>query len=149
MAKKIESAIAAAEQKLKRQPSEEEIARELDLSLDELHGWPVQVRAVNLGSLDWSGEEGGRDLLQYISDDEDSWPSRLVERAELDRLVEEAIGKMPESERRVIRLYYKENMTLREIAALVGLHESRISQIKTQAIARLRGYIGKRWPGGI
>ncbi len=105
--------------------------------------------AVNLGSLDWSGEEDGRELLQYISDGQNNWPSRLLERAELSRLVEEAIGKMPESERRVIRLYYKENMTLREIAALVGLHESRISQIKTQAITRLHGYIGKRWPGGI
>ncbi len=107
------------------------------------------MRAVNLGRLDWSGEEGGRELLQSISDDQDNWPSRLLERAELDRLVEEAIGKIPETERRVIRLYYKENMTLREIAGLVGLHESRISQIKTQAIARLRGYIGKRWPGGV
>jgi RNA polymerase sigma factor FliA len=147
-AKRIESAIAAAEQRLKREPTEEEVAHELNLSLDELHGWLVEVRAVNLGSLDFTREEGGQDLLRYISDSEEKWPSRLLERAELARLVDDAIDKIPEAERRIIRLYYKENLTLREIAGMVGLHESRISQIKTQAIARLRGYVGKRWPTG-
>jgi RNA polymerase sigma factor for flagellar operon FliA len=124
------------------------VAHELNLSLDELHGWLVEVRAVNLGSLDFTREEGGQDLLRYISDSEEKWPSRLLERAELARLVDDAIDKIPEAERRIIRLYYKENLTLREIAGMVGLHESRISQIKTQAIARLRGYVGKRWPTG-
>lgn len=147
-AKRIESAIAAAEQRLQRQPTEEEVARELDLSLEELRGWLVEVRAVNLASLDFTREDNGQGLLRTVSDSEDKWPSRLLERAELARLVDDAIGKIPEPERRIIRLYYKENLTLREIAAMVGLHESRISQIKTQAITRLRGYVGKRWPMG-
>jgi RNA polymerase sigma factor for flagellar operon FliA len=102
---------------------------------------------VNLGSLEYtSGEEGSRDLLKYISDDEENWPSRILERSELERLLAEAIEKMPYVERTVLSLYYHEELTLREIAKVVELHESRVSQLKTQAIFRLRGYIEKRWP---
>jgi RNA polymerase sigma factor for flagellar operon FliA len=99
-----------------------------------------------LGSLEQSPEDGGRDLLKYISDDEDKWPSRIVERAELERLLAGAIDKLPAVERTVLSLYYREELTLREIAKVVQLHESRISQLKTQAILRLRGYMSKRWP---
>jgi RNA polymerase sigma factor for flagellar operon FliA len=61
-------------------------------------------------------------------------------------VVDDAIEKMPDIERMVIRLYYKKEQTLREIAQLAGLHESRISQLKTQAILRLRTYMSRRWP---
>jgi RNA polymerase sigma factor FliA len=69
-----------------------------------------------------------------------------VERAELERILAEAIEKMPKLERTVLALYYYEEMTLREIAKIVGLHESRISQLKSQAVLRLRSYMQKRWP---
>jgi RNA polymerase sigma factor for flagellar operon FliA len=69
-----------------------------------------------------------------------------VERAALERLLAEAIEKMPPLERTVLSLYYYEEMTLREIAKIVELHESRISQLKSQAILRLRSYMQKRWP---
>ena len=91
-------------------------------------------------------EEEGRDLLRYISDKEENWPSRVVERAELERLLASAIEKMPPVERTVLSLYYREEMTLREIARILRLHESRISQLKSQAILRLRAYLEKRWP---
>ncbi|MBM3746274.1 MAG: FliA/WhiG family RNA polymerase sigma factor [Acidobacteria bacterium] len=147
MAKQIESAVAVAEQKLHRSPTEEEIAAQLNLSLEEYHEWLVQVRGVNLGSLEYaSGEEGGRDLLKHISDSEESWPSRIIERAELERLLAEAIEKTPYIERTVLSLYYHEELTLREIAKVVNLHESRVSQLKSQAILRLRTYLKKRWP---
>lgn len=146
-AKQIEAAIAVAEQRLHRTPTEEEIAQELKLDMDEYHGWLVEIRGVNLGSLEYNGgEEGGRDLLKYISDNEENWPSRILERAELERLLAQAIEKMPYIERTVLSLYYHEELTLREIAKVVDLHESRVSQLKTQAILRLRGYIEKRWP---
>jgi RNA polymerase sigma factor for flagellar operon FliA len=64
----------------------------------------------------------------------------------LERLLAEAIEKMPNIERTVLSLYYYEEMTLREIAKIVDLHESRISQLKSQAILRLRSYMQKRWP---
>jgi RNA polymerase sigma factor for flagellar operon FliA len=146
-AKQIEAAITAAEQRLHRMPTEEEIASELGLSMIEYHDWLVDVRAVNLGSLESGApEEDGRDLLKFISDSEEKWPSRLLERAELERLLAEAISRMPAIEKTVLNLYYREEMTLREIARIVSLHESRISQLKSQAILRLRSYIEKRWP---
>lgn len=77
---------------------------------------------------------------------EEHWPSRIVERAELERLLAQAIEKMPYVERTVLGLYYHEELTLREIAKVVKLHESRVSQLKSQAILRLRAYLEKRWP---
>lgn len=146
-AKQIEAAIAVLEQRLHGSPSEEQIATELKLSVLEYHEWLVDIRGVNLGSLESSSpEEDGRDLLKYISDEEEHWPSNLLERSELERLLGEAIEKMPPVERTVLSLYYHEEMTLREIAKIVDLHESRVSQLKSQAILRLRAYIEKKWP---
>jgi RNA polymerase sigma factor for flagellar operon FliA len=145
--KQIEAAIASVEQRLHRAPTEDEIAQELKLSLEEYHEWLVDIRGVNLGSLETSApEDDSRNLLKYISDDEENWPSRLLERSELQRLLAEAIEKMPRTERIVVSLYYHEELTLREIAKVVNLHESRISQLKSQAILRLRSYLEKRWP---
>jgi RNA polymerase sigma factor for flagellar operon FliA len=145
--KMIEAAICVIEQRIHRAPSEEEIALELHLSTEEYHEWLVDVRGINLGSLESSApEEEGRDLLRFVSDTEEHWPSRLLERAELERLLADAIDKMPPIERTVLSLYYHEELTLREISKVVKLHESRVSQLKSQAIIRLRSYIDKRWP---
>ena len=145
--KQIEAAISVAEQRLHRAPSEEEIALQLDVTLEEYHEWLVDIRGVNLGSLEVSHpEEEGRNLLEYVSDDEENWPSRLLERSELQRLLAGAIEKMPSTERTVISHYYHEELTLREISKIVNLHESRVSQLKSQAILRLRSYLEKRWP---
>jgi len=145
--KQIEAAISVAEQRLHRAPSEDEIAVQLDVTLAEYHEWLVDIRGVNLGSLEAaSPEDEGRNLLQYVSDDEENWPSRLLERSELQRLLADAIEKMPRTERTVISLYYHEELTLREISKIVSLHESRVSQLKSQAILRLRSYMEKRWP---
>lgn len=145
--KQIEAAIAALEQKLKRMPTEEEIASELKVTIEEYHEWLVDVRGVNLGSLEVAtGDEENRDLLKYISGDEESWPSHQLERAELERLLAEAISKMPHIESTVLSLYYREELTLREISKVVKLHESRVSQLKSQAILRLRTYMERRWP---
>ena len=83
--KQIEAAISRAEQKLHRSPSEEEIATELGLTIEEYHEWLVDVRGLNLGSLESAAPEddsgNSRDLLKYISGDEEAWPSRLLERS--------------------------------------------------------------------
>lgn len=145
--KMIEAAILALEQRNHRSPSEDEIARELGLSTEEYHDWLIDVRGVNLGSLEGNApEEEGRDLLRFVSDSEELWPSRIVERAELERLLASAIEKMPYVERTVLSLYYHEELTLREISKVVKLHESRVSQLKSQAILRLRAFLEKRWP---
>jgi RNA polymerase sigma factor for flagellar operon FliA len=126
---------------------EEEIAAQLDLSMEEYHEWLVEVQGINIGSLESSSpDEDGRDLLRFVSDKEEEWPSRLLERAELERLLATAIDRMPQVERTILNLYYREELTLREIAKVVKLHESRVSQLKSQAVLRLRSYIEKRWP---
>ena len=146
-AKLIEAAIGLLEQRFKRQPTEDEIAAELGIEVVEYREWLLDSRSVNIGSLESSApEEEGRDLLKFISDKEENWPNRLLERSELERLLAEAIEKMPQIERTTLSLYYHEELTLREIARIVNLHESRISQLKSQAILRLRAYIEKRWP---
>ena len=145
--KQIESAILAVEQRLHRAPTEDEIAAELGLSLEEYYGWLVEIRGLNLGSLEnASGDEDNRDLLKFVSDDEEAWPSRLLERSELKKLLAQAISQMPDVEKTVLSLYYHEELTLREISKILHLHESRISQLKSQAILRLRSYMEKRWP---
>jgi RNA polymerase sigma factor for flagellar operon FliA len=147
--KQIEAAVGAVEKREHRSATEEEIAAELGLSMSEYYEWLVDVRGVNMASLEVNApEEHGRDLLHYVCDSEEKWPSHLMERAELEGLLTQAISRMPPVERTVLSLYYHEELTLREIAKVVKVHESRVSQLKSQAILRLRGYIGKRWPNG-
>ena len=145
--KQIESAIAVLEQKLHRTPGEEEIAGELGIPMKEYHEWLVETRGLNLGSLEApSSEDEPQGLLRFIADSSESWPSSLMERRELEELLAQGIERMPAMERTVLSLYYKEELTLREIARIVNLHESRISQIKTQAILRLRSFLQRHWP---
>jgi RNA polymerase sigma factor FliA len=145
-AKQIESAIAIAEQRLKRSPTEDEVAAQLEITLDEYHEWLVEIRGLNIGSLEGASGEQGKDLLNYVPDAGDNLPSALLERSELERILALEIEGIPEMERTVLSLYYKEELTLREIAQVVNLHESRISQLKTQAILRLRSRLSEQWP---
>jgi len=147
MARQVEAAIQAAGQRLHREPSEEEIARELNMDLAEYHAWLADLQGLSLATLEPAGEDG-RDLLELVADDAEHLPSRLVERAELERVLAEAIEQMPAIDRTVISLYYHEELTLREIAQIVHLHQSRISQLKSQAILRLRSYLARQWPAG-
>lgn len=145
--KRIEQAVTVLEQRLKRAPTEEEIAAEVGVTLAEYHEWLGEVRGLSLGSLDQHApEEEGRDLLRFVTGSEEDLPSKLLERAELRRLLAQAISRMPYVERTVLGLYYQEELTLREIAKVVDLHESRVSQLKTQAIVRLRAFMRKKWP---
>jgi RNA polymerase sigma factor for flagellar operon FliA len=145
-AKQIEAAIAVAEQRLQRSPTEEETAAQLGITIDEFHEWLVEIRGLNIASLECAGYDQGKDLLHYIADGQDNLPSTLLERSELERLLAQQIDRIPEIERTVLSLYYHEELTLREIAQIVNLHESRISQLKTQAILRLRSHLAEQWP---
>ena len=144
--KQIEAAIAVAEQRLQRTPNEEEIAEQLQISIDEYHQWLVDIRGLNVASLEYAGNDDGKDLLHYLADEGERLPSTLLERAELERLLASCIEDIPPIERTVLSLYYREELTLREIAQVVSLHESRISQLKSQAILRLRSRLAESWP---
>ena len=144
--KQIEAAITAAEQRLQRSPTEEETAAQLGISIDQYHQWLVEIRGLNIASLEYAGNDQGKDLLHYIPDDHESLPSTLLEKSELERLLAKSIDGIPAIERTVLSLYYHDELTLREIAQVVNLHESRISQLKSQAILRLRSHLSEQWP---
>ena len=114
--KQIEAAIASIEQRLHRSPTEEEIASNCDTN-GRVSRVARRDPRREPGAV-WSApaDEDGRDLLHYISDNEDNWPSRILERAELEQLVRGAIDKMPHIERTVLTLYFHEELTLREIS---------------------------------
>jgi RNA polymerase sigma factor for flagellar operon FliA len=144
-AKQVQHAIQSAERRLNREPSEEEIAQELQMSLETYRETLLEVRAVSLGTLETV--DGKSSLIRYIADRQECEPGWVLERATLQRLLAGAIENMPQVERKVISLYFLEELTLAEIGRVLGVHTSRVSQLKQQAILRLRGFMEKRWPG--
>jgi RNA polymerase sigma factor FliA len=144
--KLIAAAIHRAKQRAGHDPTEEEISAELSISLAEYQKWLNEVQAIELERLESVGpDEHGRDLLNFISDDEQSWPSHIVERSELERILALALDRMPKTERTVLSLYYYEELNLREIAEVMGMHLSRIGQLRAQAILRLRSHLERVW----
>jgi RNA polymerase sigma factor for flagellar operon FliA len=147
LSKQIESAIALAEQRYHREPTEEEIAAQLKISLDEYHRWLNDVQGIDLENLQYASSDNEvTDLLCFIADGNASLPSEIFEKSELENLLAAAIERMPKVERTVLSMYYLEEMNLREIAQIMSIHLSRVSQLKAQAVLRLRKYIEKRWP---
>jgi RNA polymerase sigma factor for flagellar operon FliA len=143
--RRIESAIDVLEQEFQRTPEEAEIAAYLDLSVAEYQDWLTQSRGIIIASLEFASADGERsDLLSCVADSEQNWPSEIMERSQLEYALARAIDQSPAIERNVLSMYYYEEMTLREIAGMLHLHESRISQLKTQAILRLRALMEKR-----
>jgi RNA polymerase sigma factor for flagellar operon FliA len=147
-AKMIEAAITAQEAKLHRSPTEDEVAKQLEITLEEYRRWLVETRAVNLAPMEQgpSGDSEGSDILRFVSGDDDEWPTKQFERSELRRIVAQTVGRLPDVERTIITLYYGKEFTLREIAKVVSLHETRVSQLKTQAILRMRSALRAQWP---
>lgn len=146
--KLIEAAITEQEKKLHRAPTEEEVSRQLGVTLKEYRQWLVEIRGINLAPMEQgpTGDGEGADVLRFVSDDENDWPSKLFERSELRRLVAQTIDRLPEVERTIVSLYYGKEFTLRQIARIVSLHETRVSQLKSQAIVRMRATLKAKWP---
>jgi len=144
--KLVENVIRTAQQRVGREPTEEEIASLLKISVSEYQRWLTELQHIELERLEYaSGDNRSGNLLQVIGDDEESWPSAIVERSELERRLAEAIDRMPKTERTVLSLYYYEEMTLREIAEIMGIHLSRVGQLRAQAVLRLRCHFQKIW----
>jgi RNA polymerase sigma factor for flagellar operon FliA len=145
--KQMEAAITAAEQRLQRVPTEEEIAAELHIPLAEYQSSLAELRSISLGSLD-EVDEGSSEskLLRYVAQDEENQPARILERAELEKLLANAVERMPKLERTILTLYFKEEQNLQDIAEILGIHTTRVCQLKSQAVLRLRAYVNKKWP---
>jgi RNA polymerase sigma factor FliA len=145
--KVVQTAMSTLEQRLQRAPSEEEIATELGIPHREYQEWLVELRGISIGSLDAPiSEDDSRSLVSYVADCEENSPALILERSELQKLIEEGLEKLPGPERIVLDLYYRQGQNIREIAPILDVHITRISQIKAQAIIRLRNYIERRWP---
>jgi RNA polymerase sigma factor for flagellar operon FliA len=144
--KDVEAAISSAGKKLQRAPSEEDIAAEMKLSITEYRARLIEVQGLTIGSLAATiGGYGTADLLSIIPDTTEL-PSMTVERKELERLIAEAVEELPAQEKLIVALYYQEGLTLREISEVVKLGTSRVSELKTTSILRLRAGIVDRWP---
>lgn len=148
LARELEAAVARAEQRVGRAPEEAEIAAELRITVEEYRQKLNEVAAIDIGELDYGADGSDRPgLVKYVAAPEEQSPALQLERSELERLIARAIDSIPKSEKTVLSLYFYEELTLKEIGEVMGLHFTRVSQIKSQAILRLRNAIGRRWPG--
>ena len=145
-ARTIDAATKHLEQSLRREPTEQELSQYLGIAIDEYRKWVNEAHSLNVGSLDMSWDEPGSEVVNGISDTEQHWPSKLLETSELHRLLVRAVDRLPKPERTVLSLYYLQELTLREIASVMELHESRVCQLKSQGVARLRTYLDRSWP---
>jgi RNA polymerase sigma factor FliA len=141
----VQDAIAKVEQTHKRSAREEEVAAELGISLAEYRVWLDELKGVTLGSLDSVAAEGCEmGLLRYIADDSTEPAPVLIERSQMQKLLVEGIAAMPELEQTILDLYFNQELTLAEIGRVMNLHTSRISQLKMQAVVRLRNWLQRR-----
>ena len=137
--REIESAVHRLEQRLGRAPHELEIANEMGLSLGDYQEMLGKVRGTQLIYLeDMSGDEGDQDFLDRHVIDSGSDPLSLLQDDRMRHALVDAIKKLPDREQLVMSLYYEEDMNLKEIAAVLGVTESRVCQLHSQSIARLR-----------
>ena len=139
-ARRLEQAVLDCKARLGRDPSEPEIAAELQISLESLHHLLGDLRGLDIGSLQADANDPNGDELaaqnRPAADQED--PYHLTLRAEMSGLLEKAIGELPARERQVLALYHFEELTMKEVGAVLGIGESRVSQIHTAAVIRLR-----------
>jgi RNA polymerase sigma factor FliA len=142
-ARQIERAMAELEAKLGRAPSDEELAAKVGISVEELEGSLTDISRSSIAALDelWTISGSGGDqvaLIDTIEDEHGPEPQTAFAQTELREIVADAITNLPEREKLVITLYYYEDLTLREIGEVLGVTESRISQLHTKAILRMR-----------
>ena len=135
----LDRAISALEQRLGRAPAEREIANELWVSLAEYREMLVEARGGQVISADeLHGEENRESPLDRLPADAGDEPLARLEDRRLREGLVEAIEALPERERQLMGLYYEQDLNFREIAAVLGVTESRVCQMHTQAVARLR-----------
>ncbi|KAA0889758.1 sigma-70 family RNA polymerase sigma factor [Oryzomonas rubra] len=139
--KRLEREVTTLEHALGRNPTSEEVAKALSISLDEYFDLLDDVHVLTFLSLDdsWEDEDGNSlCLADVLSEQEEKSPQQQVMRMQLAQALGNAIEALPDKERLAVTLYYHEGMNLKEIGAIVSLTESRISQLLSQAMIRLK-----------
>ncbi len=144
-ARHIEAAILEVEQKLGREATPEEIAEYLGMDVEEYMKYAEKISNSSLISIDTkvgTDEDSTTSLWQILSINDDT-PDKHVEEEELKRIISDIISKLKEREKLVITLYYYEELSMKEIGEILGLTESRISQIHTKTMLKIRNMISK------
>jgi RNA polymerase sigma factor for flagellar operon FliA len=142
-AREIEAAQSKLEHELQRAPTEEELAKKLGLSEEELQSSLLEIAHSSVFALDelWTVSDSSGDkvsLLDTISDPRADDPQESLASSEVKDRLTDAVASLPEREQLVVALYYYENLTLREIGEVLGVTESRVSQLHTKAVMRLK-----------
>ncbi len=147
--KEVEEAYSRVEQRLGRSAADTEVASELGLKIQDFHRLLDQLKGLNIGHFQIAEQANDpRDPddmpLRYVpAADEEESPFEICLKSELRELMIRFIKKLPEREQLVIALYYDEELTMKEIGKILGVNESRISQLHTRAMLRLRARLQK------
>lgn len=144
--KKLDQAMKDLEAKLGRQASNEELAEEIGVSIEELEGLMNQTQIANLVSLDEYLEQGSEVKAELGNAPRFDQPETVIERQEMKKLLAEAISMLTEKEQQVISFYYFEELTLKEISRVLEVSESRVSQLHTKALRKMKEKIGDDVP---
>jgi RNA polymerase sigma factor for flagellar operon FliA len=144
-ARRLEEANNSLRSQLGRNPSETEVAAELGIDLHGLQMLLGEIDGLEVGSLRVQSPRDGKeeDLCEYLPDDPEETPLLLCLRSEMKDLLTRAIEELPEKERQVLALYYYEELTMKEVGAVLGVGESRVSQIHSMAVVRLRARLAE------
>lgn len=146
-ASKLNEALKTMEARLGRQPNENELAQEMQISVPELEKMIIDANAVNLISLNkkWYETDSYKDVreIDILEDKKGEDPTRRIQKNDLMRLVTKGLNR---NERLIIILYYYEEFTMKEIGATLNLSESRVSQMHSSIVQRLQGQLGRRRP---
>jgi len=142
-AREVERANAKLEHTLQRAPTDKEIAAEMKVSVEELNDSLLAISHSSMVALDelWSTSDSSGDQVSLMDTLEDTTapdPAKALDVGDLKDRIADSIATLPEREKLVIALYYYENLTLREIGEVLGVTESRVSQLHTKAVLRLR-----------
>jgi RNA polymerase sigma factor FliA len=140
--REIQNAFHQVEQETGRAALEEEVAAKMNIPLSELRENMQELRGLKVTDLDECDKETGLSALDTVCDTAAS-PLEKIEENQRRRLLVQAIEKLPEKERQVVALYYVEELTMKEIGEVLGVTESRVSQLRTQATVRLRANLPK------
>jgi RNA polymerase sigma factor for flagellar operon FliA len=138
--RQMDTVMQKLQTELGRSASEVEMAKAMGLSLQELHALTNEIRGLEITSLQGEMNEEGQeaDLAQNIPGPADEDPLTLCEKGEIKQRLQKAIARLPEREHQVLMLYYQQEMTMREVGDLMGVGESRVSQIHSTAVKHLR-----------
>jgi RNA polymerase sigma factor for flagellar operon FliA len=140
--REVEETIRKLEASLGRAAADEEIAKAMRMNIKDFHNLMLKISGTSVLSLNevwYSGEDNDKmSIVESIESPSSLNPDSIVEKEEIKRIIVEAINDLPEKEKKVLVLYYYEDLTLKEIGEVLEVTESRISQLHTKAILRLR-----------